>query len=444
MAFCFALGPGTGGAAVGDPSAAEAGLRARPDLLFFSGFEADPWTAVWGMEWGPEPAANAGLLSGPDALQGRFLRVRYLKDTYGPTGGLQFLTDFSKLSIPPREALSLRYYVRFEPGFDFVKGGKLPGLAGGDHNTGGHKPNGRDGWSARMMWRPDGKIVQYVYHPDQAGEYGEDFAWDYGGCPRYFVPGRWYCVETYVRMNRPGKKDGVIRSWLNGEKALEVTDLRFRDRDSLKIDSLYFSTFFGGADASWAPPREEYADFDDFVLSDRYIGPDKAYRAPPEPTATVAAPQAGPVPGTLVFDGDKPAWTTSHWSEGAYDFGSAAQNHTPGGGKSALIRLPDKGWGGAQFEGPGLRPSDFKAIHFWVCPTGCDVEFRVRFESVGKQTGEERAVTGARPWKVGQWNEVSLPLADFKIPGSFDKIVLTSNSPKAVSPFYVDDVILEK
>ena len=37
--------------------------------------------------------------------------------------------------------------------FDFVRAGKIPGLAGGRTNTGGRKPDGTDGWSARMMWR---------------------------------------------------------------------------------------------------------------------------------------------------------------------------------------------------------------------------------------------------------------------------------------------------
>ena len=50
---------------------------------------------------------------------------------------------------------------------DFVKGGKLPGLFGGEGNTGGGIPTGMDGFSARMMWRGSGRVVQYVYYPDQ-------------------------------------------------------------------------------------------------------------------------------------------------------------------------------------------------------------------------------------------------------------------------------------
>ena len=36
----------------------------------------------------------------------------------------------------------LGYYVRFQPGFDFVKGGKLPGLYGGTVTAGRHIPDG--------------------------------------------------------------------------------------------------------------------------------------------------------------------------------------------------------------------------------------------------------------------------------------------------------------
>src|ERR1019366_926325 len=149
----------------GDQGAIEPGLKTRTDILFFSGFESDPWTSSWGLAWGPEPAVNGALVNGKDAFEGHSLRVKYPKGTFSSGGGLQSLTDFSKFPLKPQESLYLRYYVRFDPGIDFVKGGKLPGLAGGNGNTGGHKPNGSDGWSARVMWRADGKIVQYVYHP---------------------------------------------------------------------------------------------------------------------------------------------------------------------------------------------------------------------------------------------------------------------------------------
>jgi hypothetical protein len=430
----------------GDPGGIEPALKERPDVLFFSGYEAEPWDGAWGLAWGPSPSANASAVSGLSSFEGRSLQVHYLKNAVGPEGGLQYLMNFYKSSIQPRNSAHLRYYVKFADGFDFVRGGKLPGLAGGKGNTGGRKPDGTDGWSARIMWRPDGKITQYVYHPDQPGEYGEDFDWNYGGCPRYFTPGQWHCVETYVQMNKPGQKDGILRSWLDGAIALEIKTLRFREVETLQIDQMYFSTFFGGNDKSWAPPKEEYAFFDNFVIAEEYIGPNaKAPPTVPSPTF-VPASTAIPAGALPVYDGEKQAWGESNWSEGQYDFAATTFNHTPGGKKSLRVQLPDKAWGGAQLAGPEIKAGKYRAISFWVYPTGCDVEFRVRLEEKGKQIGVEKAVTSASEWgmKANKWRRVEIPLADFKFSGNFDRIVFNSNSARSVSAFFLDDVFLEK
>ncbi len=441
MAFpSFASGP------FGDTYDLDPKLKSRGDVLFSSGFETDPWTSVWGIAWGPEPRENGKLVFDRDCLAGRCLQVHYLKNVVGPEGGLQYLVDFSRFPIDPQEDLHLRYYVRFDPDFDFMKGGKLPGLAGGTHNTGGHKPNGSDGWSARIMWRPGGKIVQYVYYPDQTTEYGDDFPWDSGGCPHYFIPGRWHCVETYVRMNTPGKKDGLIVSWLDGDLALEVKGLRFRDTPDLKIDKLYFSTFFGGNDESWAPPKDESARFDEFVAAKGYIGP-KTLKTPTPGVPTVSpTPETNTAGALLVYDGEQPRWTESHWTGGRYDFASGETNHTPGGSKSLLVQLPDGGWGGVQLEGPQIETGNYQNLSFWVYPTGCDVEFRVRLEENGKQAGVERPVTSGPSdgLRVKQWCRVVLPLSAFgKIEG-FNRLVFNSNSFKGVSDFYLDDIQLLK
>lgn len=257
----------------GEPSYMEEGLKGRSDLRFFSGFESDPWADAWGMVWGPSPDRNIEIVSGKKAFLGNSLRVRYPKGLIGGESACQWYSSFAKLGIASRDEAYVRYYVRFDPKFQFVKGGKLPGLVGGEGNTGGKIPDGRDGWSARLMWRTDGRIVQYVYHPDQPGKWGEDFPWTLKDKPAYFKPGTWHCVETYIRMNTPGKKDGVIRSWLDGEPALEITTLRFREVPELKIDAFYFSTFFGGGEPDWAPPKDQYVQFDQFVIAAGPIGP---------------------------------------------------------------------------------------------------------------------------------------------------------------------------
>lgn len=164
------------------------------------------------------------------------------------------------------EHVRLTYRLQFTAPFDFVRGGKLPGLIGGEGNTGGGVPDGTDGWSARMMWRIDGAAVQYVYHPDQPEHYGEDLPWLDDGEQIRFEPGRWHEVVHEIRMNTPGANDGSITGWIDGIPALDARNMRFRDVDEFAIDGMYFSTFFGGGSAGWATTKDETILFDDFRI----------------------------------------------------------------------------------------------------------------------------------------------------------------------------------
>jgi hypothetical protein len=203
--------------------------------------------------------ARAEIVDGADAFAGRSLRVKYPTGSFGPDeNAIQFWIDLPQ----SYDELFVAYRVRFGPGFDFVRGGKLPGLLGGNGNTGGEKPTGTDGFSARMMWRGGGDAVQYVYHVDQPTIYGEDFPWS-----RTFVAGTWHTVEHRVVMNTPGENDGVVQGFWDGQLSLDRQDVRFRDVTTFAIDGFYFSTFFGGSDATWAATKDEWIYFDEIVVS---------------------------------------------------------------------------------------------------------------------------------------------------------------------------------
>ena len=169
-------------------------------------------------------------------------------------------------NLGSHESVYLEYKVRFAEDFDFVLGGKLPGLAGGSL-TSGQKPTGEDGWLGRIMWREGGEGVAYVYHPDMPGKWGENIS--LGNF--WFQKGVIHTIGLEVVMNTPGQNDGSIRAWLDGVLVVERTDMRFRDIPELAIDSLAFSTFFGGNTAAWAPDKDETAEFGDL----------KIYEAPP-------------------------------------------------------------------------------------------------------------------------------------------------------------------
>ncbi len=260
----------------------DARLDARPDaavdadlsaVIFVQDFDDSPLatytTDQLDIDWMNPPwsggvsEGRCAIVDGAEVFSGRSLRVVYPMGGVGPgEGGAQWQLEFGD----SYDELYLSYRLKFASGYDFVRGGKLPGLAGGAANTGGDLPDGTDGWSARMMWRVDGAVVQYVYHPDQPESYGEDFDWELGGA-RAFVPGQWHQVEHRIVMNTPGTSDGVVEGWFDGVPALYRDGLRFRDVGTFAIDMMYFSTFFGGADASWAATSDEHVYFDDFVIS---------------------------------------------------------------------------------------------------------------------------------------------------------------------------------
>jgi hypothetical protein len=229
-------------------------------------YTADAIRSDWGGNVRIENGVGTGrgqIVEGENAFEGRSLRAKYPEGTHSSeNNAIQF-----RVKLPQSyDELFLSYRLRFEAGFDFVKGGKIPGLTGGKGNTGGDVPDGRDGWSARMMWRSGGAAVQYVYYPDQPGGYGEDFEWSENGNKR-FPPGTWVQVEHRIVINTPGKRDGLIQAWWNGELALDIHELRFRDVDTFSIDSFYFSTFFGGSGSEWNAHKDEYVTFDDFIIA---------------------------------------------------------------------------------------------------------------------------------------------------------------------------------
>ena len=196
------------------------------------------------------------------AFRGHALRIDYPKYAFGCKDHRKCVNWKPELGGKFNE-LVYSYKLKLAKGFDFVKGGKLPGIAGGTANTGGKKPNGRDGWSVRMMWDRHGKLVQYVYHPDQLRAFGDAFEWN---MPR-LETGKWHDIKTRVRLNSAGKHNGIIQSWLDGKLVLDRRDLRFRDNNKLQIDRFMFASFFGGSDPSWAPHRNQQIYLDEFVLA---------------------------------------------------------------------------------------------------------------------------------------------------------------------------------
>ncbi|AWF80844.1 hypothetical protein BTJ40_08525 [Microbulbifer sp. A4B17] len=160
-------------------------------------------------------------------------------------------------------AATLAYDVKFHRDFEFVKGGKLHGLAGGVKAS-GCQPVNPKGWSVRVMFGAEGKVSLYTYHQDRAGRCGDEYEGDAGF---RFERDTWYRVELFVQLNSDANNtDGYILLFINGEGVVEKRGLRLSGIDRVAIDKFQFSTFHGGSNAKWSPSKKVYAYFDNISV----------------------------------------------------------------------------------------------------------------------------------------------------------------------------------
>lgn len=253
------------------------GANARGnDVLFTCDFEKDDWFIAWGARARPQ---NVDIVAADPArrftaLSGKALRVKVNKgDHYGTSVEYRFQRQHG---VEPEE-IYFRYHLRLGDDWNPQRGGKLPGIAGtyGKAGWGGRPVNGADGWSARGQFegRRDGKtpIGFYCYHMDMKGRYGSQWIWERDGLG-FLENNRWYCVEQYVKLNTPGKADGVLRGWVDGRLAFDKTDVRMRATDSLKIEMVWLNVYLGG---SWTAESDHHLYIDNVAISRQPIGPAK-------------------------------------------------------------------------------------------------------------------------------------------------------------------------
>lgn len=70
------------------------------------------------------------------------------------------------LATIQRDELTLKYDIKMKENYEFVKGGKLPGLFGGATScSGGANAADLGCFSTRLMWRRDGDAELYLYAP---------------------------------------------------------------------------------------------------------------------------------------------------------------------------------------------------------------------------------------------------------------------------------------
>ncbi|GAA5956658.1 hypothetical protein JCM21900_002329 [Sporobolomyces salmonicolor] len=185
-----------------------------------------------------------------------------LKVTYpvGTRDGTQFfMTPFQ--SGTTVQTAVLKYEIAFDSGFDFVKGGKLPGLYGSQDGAqsvcsgGNRQPTC---FSGRLMWRQRGAGEVYAYIPIYSGFCGQsdvicnnEYGVSLSRGSFHLAAGGWTTITQLVSLNTPGYANGLLYLWANDTLALAQTGVVWRTDDSVVLSNIMFSTFFGGSDSTW-------------------------------------------------------------------------------------------------------------------------------------------------------------------------------------------------
>lgn len=215
-----------------------------------------------------------------------FFRVQLVKDCHGLASGAAFRANPNLML--PADAATLSYSIFFPPDFDFVKGGKLPGINIGcdpmECSTGGCWSD--TGGSFRIMFREHGTAIGYAYMPLPGGGYGaydsqhEEFKgvanvkgktgidmW-HGrrGQDLQLQPGKWNTISISVRLNTPAIADGAVAVTVNG-KTRALDGILWRLRPEPRINSVNFVTFFGGGTDDWNSPVDTYVCYKDIAFA---------------------------------------------------------------------------------------------------------------------------------------------------------------------------------
>ncbi|KAF7321304.1 Iron hydrogenase [Mycena kentingensis (nom. inval.)] len=220
-----------------------------------------------------DPFPNNPAPGSTTNTSGPVLQITYPAGSFsGDTGGAQFYNLWNA-SDGNFQSMMLRYEVAFDENFDWRKGGKLPGKFCARFSS--NAADGTSCFSARLMWRPNGAGEAYTYTPtpnnicsDTKVECSSDaFGTSLSRGSFTFHSGEWNHVVMLIQLNNPvDTANGNLEVYFNNVKALQQSDMQIRATSNLTINGMYFSTFFGGADDSWATPNTVHTYFRNIEL----------------------------------------------------------------------------------------------------------------------------------------------------------------------------------
>lgn len=217
------------------------------------------------------------------------VHAHYAKGSYayrGPAGGLSFYSPGpSSVDLTKAKEAWFGYSIYFPKDFNWVLGGKLFGLYGGNSDgeavgcSGGRRSSAC--FSTRLMWRTDAQGEFYTYLPPytdsrfkankaQCDYPNSDCNPTYGASigrgEFHFTPGAWYTVSQRVKLNDVGEANGEIELFANGKSVISLDGLILRDSAAGRIRGIQAQTFFGGSKTQFQAAKAEDVYFADLTV----------------------------------------------------------------------------------------------------------------------------------------------------------------------------------
>ncbi len=292
------LPDGNSGIASRYPS--DAGIGSDPAVIFADDFESYSGAAGLTGRWNQayhtaniRIAAEAGNVFGG----GKSLEFTV------PRTSSEVSNTVVKFVSPERDALFLRYYARFDGGFNVLGSSHNGSTVSAHYCCPGVRADGAnkflvsfEAWRDNTATANPGRLNAYIYHPEQRDIWGDHFfptgtVLPFSSVPFDFGPefvsrpdvtpvlGRWYSYELMVKANTPGQRDGRIAFWLDGHVIADFPNLRLRDTAALKIDRFTLDLHVFGNNLSVAKKW-----YDNVVAATSYIGPMVNTQLPGAPT----------------------------------------------------------------------------------------------------------------------------------------------------------------
>jgi len=256
---------------------ADSGIAADPAVVFADDFERGQLGARWDEKSSDKILSFApaeGMVCGS-----RCLKVEaHLGENEG--GGL---TKW----FAPSAKVFVRFYVRFDPGCDYVhhfvtlRANK--GLRGGDKWSGfggaGLRPAGEERFSTALepwgdwsRWTAPGKWNFYTYWHEMKPS-GDGKYWGNSFLPEgqdVIAKDRWICAEFMLQENTPGQPDGEQAFWIDGHLRGHWRGINWRKTESLRANALTLESYVTDR---WTKNPTNIVYFDNLVIAREYIGP---------------------------------------------------------------------------------------------------------------------------------------------------------------------------